>query len=116
MQLHAEARGALQSWLREVEVAHWDSAHEIQNLYSRAQLLPREVVVFLVLGDHFRESSGQLCGADFTHLRNFGLRSPTVVFSIALVGLAAGQRNFREDVMNIKAIRNERDYLALAMN
>lgn len=53
IQLHGEAAGAIQSWLREAEVATWASAHDIKKRYHRAQILQNGLVVFPLLSHHY---------------------------------------------------------------
>lgn len=53
MRLHPKAKGALQSWLREAEVASWSCAHEVQSRYGAAQITPSGAVIFPISARHF---------------------------------------------------------------
>ena len=51
---HADARGPLLAWFREVEKEDWDSPIEVRNRYPRASIVGKDRVVFRIKGNAYR--------------------------------------------------------------
>jgi len=51
---HAQARGPIQAWLREVEHAKWQGPQDVKNRYPSASILPDNRIVFNLGGNKFR--------------------------------------------------------------
>ena len=45
---HADARGPLLAWLREVEQEDWDSPIKVRDRYPRASIVGKDRVVFRI--------------------------------------------------------------------
>ena len=53
-QSHADCRGALDSWRKEVEKVRWANSHEIKQRYASASFLSESRVVFNLKGNRYR--------------------------------------------------------------
>jgi mRNA interferase HigB len=51
---HADSRGSVQAWLKEVEKASWTTPQEIKDRYRPASFLANNVVVFNIKGNRYR--------------------------------------------------------------
>ena len=51
---HADARGPLLAWFREVEMEDWDSPIKVRNRYPRASIVGKDRVVFRIKGNAYR--------------------------------------------------------------
>lgn len=51
---HADVRGALQSWVKEVENAVWRTPQDVRNRYRSADFLPENRVIFNIRGNNYR--------------------------------------------------------------
>ena len=51
---HVDARGWIERWLADVELAAWTRPQEIRNQYASASFLPDNIVVFNVKGNAYR--------------------------------------------------------------
>ena len=51
---HADARGPLLAWLREVEQEDWDSPIKVRDRYPRASIVGKDRVVFRIKGNAYR--------------------------------------------------------------
>ena len=51
---HADARGPLLAWFREVEKEDWDSPSKVQGRYPRASIVGKDRVVFRIKGNAYR--------------------------------------------------------------
>ncbi len=51
---HANAKGALQSWLAEADAAAWSTPEQVRERYPRASILPGNKVVFRIKGNDYR--------------------------------------------------------------
>lgn len=51
---HADARGAIASWVTEIEVANWRTPHEMKARYASASVLHGSVVIFNIKGNSYR--------------------------------------------------------------
>ncbi|MEO1147715.1 MAG: type II toxin-antitoxin system HigB family toxin [Cyanobacteria bacterium J06638_22] len=51
---HTDARDWLNNWLAEVELASWDTPHDVKAQYASASLLGKNTVIFNVKGNHYR--------------------------------------------------------------
>ena len=51
---HADARGQLLAWLREVEQEEWGSPAQVQGRYRRASIVGKDRVVFRIKGNAYR--------------------------------------------------------------
>ena len=54
MQAHADARGAVQAWVAEVEAANWKTQQDVTDRYPTASFLMERVAVFNIKGNHYR--------------------------------------------------------------
>lgn len=52
--IHADARGAVASWVKEVEEANWQTPHALKNRYASASVLGGNVVIFNIKGNAYR--------------------------------------------------------------
>ena len=53
-QNHADSRGPLNSWLKEVENAEWKSFYDLRNKYSSASKIGKSIVIFNIKGNRYR--------------------------------------------------------------
>lgn len=53
-QRHADARGPLLAWFREVEQEDWDSPAQVRDRYPRASIVGKNRVVFRIKGNAYR--------------------------------------------------------------
>jgi len=51
---HADARGPLLAWLREVEQETWVSPAQVRDRYPRASIVGKDRVVFRIRGNAYR--------------------------------------------------------------
>ena len=51
---HADARGPLLAWFREVEKEEWDSPSQVRDRYPRASIVGKDRVVFRIKGNDYR--------------------------------------------------------------
>lgn len=51
---HADARGALDSWQKEVSDASWKNPQDIKDRYKTASILANNVVIFNIKGNKYR--------------------------------------------------------------
>ena len=51
---HTDARNWIDCWIAEVEAADWQSPQEVKNRYASASILPENVIIFNVKGNHYR--------------------------------------------------------------
>ena len=51
---HADARGPLLAWFREVEKEDWDSPIKVRDRYPRASIVGKHRVVFRIKGNAYR--------------------------------------------------------------
>ena len=51
---HADARGPLLAWFREVEKEDWDSPIKVRDRYPRASIVGKDRVVFRIKGNAYR--------------------------------------------------------------
>ncbi|MDE2867866.1 MAG: type II toxin-antitoxin system HigB family toxin [Chloroflexota bacterium] len=51
---HADARGPLLAWFREVEKEDWDSPSKVRDRYPRASIVGEDRVVFRIKGNAYR--------------------------------------------------------------
>ena len=51
---HADARGPLLAWFREVEKEEWDSPSKVRDRYPRASIVGKDRVVFRIKGNAYR--------------------------------------------------------------
>jgi len=51
---HADARGALDAWRKEVEGAAWSSPQDIKDRYATASFLAFNGVIFNIKGNSYR--------------------------------------------------------------
>ena len=51
---HADARGAIASWVAEIETAEWRTPHEMKARYASASILHDNVVIFNIKGNTYR--------------------------------------------------------------
>ena len=51
---HADARGPLLAWFREVEKEDWDSPSKVRYRYPRASIVGKDRVVFRIKGNAYR--------------------------------------------------------------
>ncbi|CAM3797273.1 type II toxin-antitoxin system HigB family toxin [Vreelandella rituensis] len=54
MRKHAPAKKALEAWYAEAEQYEWKTPQDIKNLYSSADFLDGNRVIFNIKGNHFR--------------------------------------------------------------
>jgi mRNA interferase HigB len=52
--MHADARGWMERWLADVELAVWTKPQDIRNQYAAASFLGDGVVIFNVKGNAYR--------------------------------------------------------------
>ncbi len=51
---HADAREWLKNWLAEVELALWETPHEVKAQYPSASVIGNNTIIFNVRGNHYR--------------------------------------------------------------
>lgn len=51
---HADAQGALQSWVREVEGAAWKTPLDVKNRYRSADILSNNRIILNIKGNAYR--------------------------------------------------------------
>jgi mRNA interferase HigB len=51
---HADARGAIATWVAEVEAAKWQTPHDLKFRYASASILGGKVVIFNIKGNAYR--------------------------------------------------------------
>lgn len=51
---HADARGSLNAWQKEVELASWGGPQDVKNRYPHASFLANNLVIFNIKGNSFR--------------------------------------------------------------
>ena len=51
---HADARGAVQAWLKEAEKAAWKNTTDIRERYRTASFLENNIVIFNIKGNSYR--------------------------------------------------------------
>lgn len=51
---HADARGAIATWVSEVEIAKWNSPHDVKARYASASFLSGNTVIFNIKGNTYR--------------------------------------------------------------
>lgn len=51
---HADAEQALKSWYKEAVESEWEQSHDIKLVYSSADILPGNRVVFNIKGNTYR--------------------------------------------------------------
>lgn len=51
---HADARSQLESWEAEVELARWNTPHELKGRYPKASIIKDQQVVFDICGNRYR--------------------------------------------------------------
>ena len=51
---HADARGPLLAWFREVEKEDWDSPTKVRDRYPRASIVGKDRVVFRIKSNAYR--------------------------------------------------------------
>ncbi len=51
---HADGRRWIENWLADVEMAAWNSPHDVRKRYATASFLPGALVVFNVKGNAYR--------------------------------------------------------------
>ena len=51
---HANARGPLLAWFREVEKEDWDSPIKVRDRYPRASIVGKDRVIFRIKGNAYR--------------------------------------------------------------
>lgn len=51
---HADARGPLLAWFREVEKEDWDSPIKVRDRYPRSSIVGKDRVVFRIKGNAYR--------------------------------------------------------------
>lgn len=53
-QAHADLRGPLDSWQKEVEQAQWDGPNDVKRRYSTASFLADNLIIFNIKGNKYR--------------------------------------------------------------
>ncbi|HLX62073.1 MAG TPA: type II toxin-antitoxin system HigB family toxin [Planctomycetota bacterium] len=51
---HADAKGALDAWRRDIQAARWNSPRDILAMYPRASMVGGNRVVFRIRGNNYR--------------------------------------------------------------
>jgi mRNA interferase HigB len=51
---HTDVRGAIASWIAEVESVTWRTSHDIKARYASASFLAENVVIFNIRGNSYR--------------------------------------------------------------
>lgn len=54
MKEHADCRGAVLAWVREVETREWKTTQEVKDRYASASFLAENHVVFNIKGNTYR--------------------------------------------------------------
>lgn len=53
-QKHKDACGQVKAWLSEAKDAAWQTPQDIKNRYPSASILPNNIVIFNIKGNHYR--------------------------------------------------------------
>ena len=53
-QKHVDSISQIDSWIAEIEIAQWNSPHDLKQRYSRASLLGDQKVIFDICGNRYR--------------------------------------------------------------
>jgi mRNA interferase HigB len=54
MAKHSQCRASLEAWLAEARAADWKTPGDVKSRYPAASLLPENLVVFDIAGNHYR--------------------------------------------------------------